>query len=827
MIGMNINLLGDMMKLNKVILLAGLFFSIILLSSCSRNEERTADVISVAHGNSQTALAGTECPRELMLLVQGPPRRGLLGVSKRRQAVGIAVKITPMTEGAAVLPDSGVTDLGGNFRCRLKLADAFGDQYFRVECPDFPEIEPLYVHAVSGVTVSGDSQETIAGRGLDKPIELLVSGADGLGMPDVPVFFSLKSGSKRAKLSAARAVTDKDGRVSVDIVTADDYTGKYEILAEVGEGSWQTRGIVIRALAISRVSLIIGLLGGLGIFIFGMTMMSDGLQQLAGDRLKALLQMFTSNRFKAMLAGLVVTSLIQSSGACTVMVMGFVNAALLSLNQAIGIILGAAIGTTVTAQMVSFRLDALALPAIAIGVLFMLLAKKNRQKGIATTILGFGLLFYGMMLMSSELKSIAEFPTFVSFFSKFDCTPKAGALGPNLMSVLGAIAVGTVMTVVVQSSSATVGVAIALADSGLLNFYTAFPLILGDNIGSTITGLVASFNTNRASRQTAMASTIFKVLGVIIMIPLLYVKVGGEPCFLKLTDIITSGDVFAPVPENIGRHLASAHTLFNIINVVIFLPLTNMVAVLARLVVPDRGASDEPRDSICHLEQRLLNTPPAALSQVYHALMAMIDVALDLTRKAVFSVTNTDKTIPEEEINHIEERIDNAQHSIIDYLVMLTRRNLNISQSASIPIFMHCVNDIERIGDRAVNIYDLLPTLKEKDIVFSEQAVSELNEIIDHLSKMECMLVEGMRNKDMAEIQKVVEMDVEVKRMTARFERSHEARLQALDCTVEKGVVFVELLSNLERISAHITNVAERANDILPHGVSFMTPKQK
>ncbi len=810
-------------------LLSGVILAIgMLLAGCGRNSESVAEQVSVAHGNSQTAMAGEECPNELMVHVQGPMRRGAIGgYGRRRSSVGVAVKITPMTEGAAAIPDTGKTDAGGNFRCRLRLAKQFGDQYFKVECPDFPDVKPLYVHAVSGVTVTGDSQETFAGDGLPKAIQLLVSDADGNGMAGIPVFFSMKSGGSGARLSTARSVTDDKGRATVDLVTAPDYTGKYEILAEVGEGNTQTRGIVIKELAINRINLLIGILGGLGIFIFGMTMMSDGLQQLAGDRLKSLLQMFTSNRFKAMLAGLVVTTLIQSSGACTVMVVGFVNAALLTLNQAIGIILGASIGTTVTAQMVSFKLDFLALPAIALGVLLLLLAKKSRSKGIANTILGFGLLFYGMMMMSSELRCLSDFPTFISFFSKFDCTPKPGSIGPGLLNVVGAIIVGMVMTVVVQSSSATVGLAIALADSGLLNFYTAFPLILGDNIGSTITGLAASFNTNRASRQTAVAATIFKILGVVIMIPLLYVKMDGEPFFLALTDAITSGDAFAPVPENIGRHIASAHTLFNIVNVVIFLPFTNVVAALARLVVPAKVKDDEPQDSICHLEQRLLNTPSAALSQVFHALIAMLEVAIDLTRKSVHSVTVIDNAYPEEDINGIEDSIDRAQHSIIDYLVMLTRRNLNISQSNSIPIFMHCVNDIERIGDRSLNIYQLLPTMKAKGIAFSGQAISELEEICEEISQMERRLARGLRENDLSEIQKVVSMASEVKYMTARFERSHEARLQALDCTVEKGVVFVELLSNLERISAHITNVAERANVILPHSVSFQSDKKK
>ena len=314
------------------------------------------------------------------------------------------------------------------------------------------------------------------------------------------------------------------------------------------------------------------------------------------------------------------------------------------------------------------------------------------------------------------------------------------------------------------------------------------------------------------------------MLGVLIMMPLIYINIQGRPAFLQLADVLTPGDVFAYVPENIGRHLANAHTLFNIFNVVLFLPFINLIAWLSKLVVPERADGDVAKDSICHLEQRLLNTPSAALAQVFNALLAMTDVAMELTNKSIHSITNIEEASEEEEIEHIEDRIDNAQHAIIDYLVLLTRRNLNISQSSSIPIFMHCVNDIERIGDRAVNIYQLLPPMKSKELAFSAQAVAEIREINDHLNKMRSLLADGLRTKNLEAIQKVLAMNAEVKFMTARFERSHEARLKALDCTVEKGVVFVELLSNLERISAHLGNIAERANEILPHSVSFNMP---
>ncbi len=795
-----------------------------LMVGCGNVEEKTPDVISVMDGASQTAKAGEMCEEELLVLVRGAKRRGKLGGAvNRHPAVGVKVRIFSSSTGAFAEPSEGLTDKGGNFRCKLHLARQFGDQYFVIDCPDFPDVKPFYVHTVAGVTIKGANQETIAGDDLPEPIQLLITDEEGKPIANMPVNFKISKGSEKAKLSSARVISDATGHASVGLHTDADFTGAYEVIAEVGEEGARTRGISIRVLAINRLNIIIGILGGLGIFIFGMSLMSEGLQQLAGDKLKGLLQMFTSNQFKAMMAGLVVTSLIQSSGACTVMVVGFVNAALLNLEQAIGIIFGASIGTTITAQMVSFRLDNLALPSIAVGVVCLLLAKKSRSKGIASTILGFGLLFYGMMTMSAELKTISQFPTFMSYFQMFDCTPKGSSNIMPFWNVICTIVVGVIMTIIVQSSSATVGLAIAMADSGLLNFYTSIPFIFGCNIGSTVTGLFAALNTNRASKQAAVAATLHKILGVLIMMPLLYINIQARPIFLQLADVLTPGDVFAFVPENIGRHLANAHTLFNIFNVVLFLPFIKLLAWISKIVVPERANGEEAKDSICHLEQRLLNTPSAALAQVFNAILSMTEVAMDLTSKSIHSIAYTNEANEEEEIEHIEERIDNAQHAIIDYLVLLTRRNLNITQSASIPIFMHCVNDIERIGDRAVNIYQLLPPMKAKELSFSAQAVAEIVEINEHLNKMKNLLTDGLRNKNMDEIQKVLAMNAEVKFMTARFERSHEARLKALDCTVEKGVVFVELLSNLERISAHLGNIAERANEILPHSVSFNT----
>jgi phosphate:Na+ symporter len=808
--------------------LALLSLFLLTLTSCLSDEERVAALLSVRSGGGQTALPGQLCEEELHIEVLGPLRHSRAGIAKQRRPVAeVRVQIEALHGGGGATVESASewTDKGGIFRASLRMGQALGDQYFKVTCPDFPEVKAVFFHVVNGLQLIGDSQETLAGDELPAPIQVRVLGEDQQPVAEVPVFFTLVSGSPEAKLSARRVLTNAEGLATTHFETAAGYTGKYEILAELGDNHspFRSRGVLIRALAISRVHIVIGVLGGLGIFIFGMMLMSDGLQQFAGDRLKGLLQLFTGNRFFAMMAGVVVTSLIQSSSACTVMVVGFVNASLLSLTQAIGVILGASIGTTVTAQMVSFKLDGLALPAISIGVIFMLVAKKSQTRGVGNAILGFGLLFYGMTMMSSELKAIADFPTFVSFFRMFDCTPDLAGY-PPFKAILGAIAVGTIMTMVVQSSSATVGLAIALADSGLINFYTAVPLILGDNIGTTITGFLAAINTNRTAMQTALAATITKVLGVLIMVPLFYLPWNRVPCFMQLVDLITSGEVFAETPENIGRHVAAAHTLFNICNVAFFLPLVNPVATMVRFILPDKTAAESAEKRLCYLAPHLLNTPSAALNQVLNALIVMTREAMTLSQKSIEALLHCDDS-EGEQIRAMENRVDDAQHDIIDYLVKLTRRRLSERQSATIPIFMHCVNDVERIGDRAINIFDLCePLSSQSDGPFSESAINEIREINEHINKLSELLIEGMSKNDENAIMKVVQLETEVKMMTSRFESNHETRLRSQACTVEKGVVYDEMLANLERIAAHLSNVAQRAKDMLQYHVDFMAP---
>ena len=797
----------------------------VLLVGCRPTTESVPAKIKVRQGANQLARPGEACSQELILEVLGPLRHGALGGSARRLPVsGVRLTLASRkpTDGLVAHPSEVVTDPAGQVRARVTPGPRPGDQYLLVTCPDTPDPPFLTVHFVSGVQVSGADQETIAGDELPEPIRVHVFDKNGEAQAGVPVHFSLSPSRDKAKLVDTRAVTDANGVAMTQLRTDSHRTGDYHVVAEIvdPERGLSFRSFYIRALAVNRLGLIIGILGGLGIFIFGMKLMSDGLQQIAGDRLKAVLQFFTRNRVTAMFAGLVVTALIQSSSACTVMVVGFVNAGLLSLTQSIGIIFGAAIGTTVTGQMVSFKLDGLALPCIVIGVAIVLVAKKSYGIGLGNTILGFGLLFFGMKMMSSDLKTLSVFPSFVRFFHTFDCQPALAGGAMPIGATLGAVAVGTAMTMIVQSSSATIGLAIALAGSGLINFYTAVPLILGDNIGTTITAILASIGTNRNARRAALANTLFKVLGVIIMLGVFYVRVDGTPVFLLVVNKITAGNVFAEQPENIGRHVAAAHTLFNILNVILFLPFVGAIGTICRFFIPMEKDGDTP---ILLLEPHLLNQPSLAIQQTMTALRAMSKEACRLSDHAVEAFVERDLS-EREKLSEAEDRIDQYQHDIMQYLVKLNRKQLSERHAAAIPVIMHCVNDVERVGDRAINILELAEDGEKLDQSFSVEAKDEIREISHRIQAQGDYLTDCFETGSVDAMNRALKVTGEIKELVKRAERYHEKRLRSDECSVKKGIIFVDVLSNMGRIADHLGNLAERSSEMFKHHLEYWPP---
>ncbi|HQD20503.1 MAG TPA: Na/Pi cotransporter family protein, partial [Bacillota bacterium] len=445
-------------------------------------------------------------------------------------------------------------------------------------------------------------------------------------------------------------------------------------------------------------NIIMGVLGGLGLFLLGMHMMSEGLHKLAGSKLRRFLELLTFNRFVAVLTGLVITAVIQSSSATTVMVVGFVNAGLMNLTQAVGTIFGANIGTTVTAQIVSFDIAWLALPAIAIGVLLYIFFNKRRYQSIGETLLGFGILFLGLSIMGDALAAIREYPQVLNLLAQFGRRPLLGMMA------------GVLFTSIVQSSSATTAVAITLAGQGMLDLQGAIALTMGANIGTCITALLASIGTGLNARRTAVAHLMFNVLGVVIFMAILTPFTG----------------FIATLSTSLPRQVAWGHTLFNVTNTILFLPFINQFVAAVMKLVP--GTEEVFEAGPIYLEKNLLESPSLALAAAEREISRMADLTLEMIDASMNMLFNNDTAL-KKNIDRIEEVVDELEQQITVYLAALAQAGLSANQSLSMAGYLHAINDIERIGDHAENISDLVLEKIEDNYPFSESATEELKEM--------------------------------------------------------------------------------------------------
>lgn len=543
-----------------------------------------------------------------------------------------------------------------------------------------------------------------------------------------------------------------------------------------------------------NLNLTLTVLGGLAIFVYGMGLMSDGLKEIAGEKLKAALGYMTRNRFFAILAGAGVTALIQSSSATSVMTVGFVNAGLLSLQQAIGVIFGANIGTTITGQIVSFKLNDIALPAVTLGVVGLMIAKRVFSRGIWRTVLGFGLLFFGMTIMSSELKELAAAPGFRKFFELFDCTPAQGSGYMPILSILGAILVGTLCTMIVQSSSATIGITIALANSGVISVWSAIPIVLGDNIGTTITAAFAAIGANANARRTALAHAMFNILGTVIVTLSFFavIEINGvaAPAFVHLVNAITEGNVFAG--ENPGRHVAMAHTVFNVGNVIV---LTAFIPLIAKFCTSMISGENGKTDSI--LEPRFLATPEIACVASVRALTDMLRRATTLTQVAVRSALG-EAQIARDVLQEKEDAIDERQNAIRDYLVGISQHKINSRVASSLPEILHCVNDTERISDLAL-ILNTRASLLSGNI--SEEERSFIHETLT-----------GIRSLS-SNIRKALNGDIEARKTALEKKCQLVDKLQSQAATTT-NLHFVGVISSMRDVVRHMSNIIARVEAI-------------
>ena len=543
-------------------------------------------------------------------------------------------------------------------------------------------------------------------------------------------------------------------------------------------------------------------LGGLGLFIFGMRIMSDALKKVAGKKLRAVLSAVSSNRVIACITGTVITSIIQSSSATTVMLVGFVDAGLLTLFQAIGVVLGANIGTTVTAQLIAFNISNYALPAIAAGVLlrFFFASKKWQQPG--EVLLGFGILFFGLATMKAGLSPLRGEPSFTEALTKFQAQ--------NLNEVLLSILAGAALTVAVQSSSATVGITMALASQGLLSFEGSVAMILGENIGTTVTAQLAGIGSNINARRTAMAHTLFNVLGVIFIIFIF-------PYFVNAVVYLTTHFLSVGHPDLlvggekpfISRHIANAHTLFNVINAILFLFILPYLVKVAILLTP-RGKKEEIEEiyHIKYLDRRYLDSPEVALVQTKQEIIRMAEEAQTMFDEVTrgLKIRNSKKLA---KLKDREDVLDNLQREIIDFLVKVMQQNIIVEESREITTLMRMTNNIERIGDEIEDIAEALEQMIEDNLYFSEMAIQDFMTISSESRKFLTLVFKGIKEENKRIMPEAVKLVNSVNQMTEEMRLSHHDRLVEGVCEIDRGMLFIDILNAFEKMGGCCYNVAQ------------------
>ncbi len=551
------------------------------------------------------------------------------------------------------------------------------------------------------------------------------------------------------------------------------------------------------------LSVFFNVFGGLAIFIFGMKMMSDGLHIAAGERMRSILRFFSANRFVAILSGALVTMVIQSSSASTVMVIGFINAGLLTLVQAVGIICGANIGTTVTAQIVAFDIQWIIMPSIILGLL-MLLVSKPILKGWGETVIGLGFLFLGMSIMSGELSVLAKNESFTAAFHYFDCQPVNGCI--PVLPLLGAIGIGIAATFMIQSSSACTGIIIALGASGILNIYTAVALVLGSNIGTTVTAQLAALTANRVAKQAALAHTLFNVIGVLLIGCTFWITWGASdvPLFFRAVNAL-SGDGDLP------RHIANAHTLFNVCTTLVLIPFIPLLANICEKIIPVQN-----KVKLQRLEPHLLDTPAIALAQSVSVMRRMLGKSWLMVDRALESYSNPLDREARKELSAKEEQIDELQQEISDYLAKLMQRSLVPAQTAMIPPLLHCTNDAERVGDHTKVILQMISDFHEADNKLSKSAEAELEMLRQLLDRQAQCAMSLLEKPEREQILLGEQLKREIIEQTAVCEKNHLKRLNEGTCTGSVGVFYIELLSEVQKVSRHFGNITDRAAIFAP-----------
>ncbi len=548
---------------------------------------------------------------------------------------------------------------------------------------------------------------------------------------------------------------------------------------------------------------ILTMIGGVCLFLFGMNLMGDGLERAAGSGLRTLLSRLTSNRFLGFLTGMVVTAVIQASAATTVMVVGFVNSGLMELGQAVGVIMGANIGTTITAWI--FSLSGIEgnnllvqllkptsfTPVLAlIGTLLRMFAKNDRKKDIGMVLLGFATLMFGMSTMTDAVKGLKDEAWFTSLFLSFE-TP-----------ILGVLA-GSILTALLQSSSASVGILQALSATGAVSIAATIPIIMGQNIGTTVTSLISSVGTNKNARRAAVLHAMFNVVGTLILLPIFWLaKDILQPAFLSI-----AANHFS---------ISVCHTAFNIISTAILFPCGNLLVKLVCKLVPD---GKEP-EKLAELDERLLVTPPVALQQCRRVTLEMAECVYAALRDSLTCLTGSHKELAAS-IREKEALSDHYEDILSSYMVRLSALGISERDSSESAMLLKAIGDFERIGDHSVNLLESAEELSNKKMALSDAAKREMDVLIAAVREIMDMSIQAFRNNDLAIAIQVEPLEEVIDQLKEHMRTRHILRLQQGNCNIETGFVWSDLLTNLERIGDHCSNIAGCVIDMNHHDMNI------
>lgn len=531
-------------------------------------------------------------------------------------------------------------------------------------------------------------------------------------------------------------------------------------------------------------TILLELAGGLGLFLFGMSLMSESIEKAAGAKLRSILAMFTKNKLMGTIVGVVFTGIIQSSSACTVMVVSFVNAGLMELSQAAGVIFGANIGTTITSQLVSFNLSKVAPLFVLAGVLAVMFMKNETIKKVGDIVLGFGILFMGLSLMSGSMAGLKESQSVVDAL--------AGMNNPFL-----AVLLGTVVTSVIQSSSVTVSIILLMANQGLLDLKICLFVILGCNIGACSSAMIASLSGKKNAKRAALIHLLFNVIGTVIFFV----------AFLFIGDWFVNA--VSGISGDNGRFVANSHTIIKIVQVLMLSPVSNLIVKMTYALVPGEDVKVGYRESytLKYIGNKVVFNPATAVVEVVNELERMADLAGENLNRAMNALITLDQE-DIDEVYEVEKNINFLNKAITGYMVKINQTTLPIEDLKSIGALFHVANDIERVGDHAENIADAAVQRKEQNIEFSREAMGEMGRMLDMVNDCYRYSVEMFAHGKEEHMQDIIDLEDRIDEMERELQQAHVERLKKNECTPDAGMIYSDILSGLERIADHAVNIA-------------------